>query len=65
MQAFPNHGARPGNLRDKAFVARFDVAEGAALPEALYRVAHPNGTFEIAMSKGSPDKPLRMLAVFG
>ena len=65
VQRFGNKGARPHNLRQQAFVARFDISRGGGLPEELYRVAHPNGdTFEMFLTKGSPDKPLRMLAVF-
>jgi hypothetical protein len=66
VQGFPQKGARPGNLRDRAFVARFDISKGASLSEDLYRVAHPEGgTFDIFLTQDSPDKPLRMLAVFG
>ena len=65
VQAFSQKGGRPRNIRDRAFVARFDITRGGALPEDLYRVAHPNGgTFDIFLTRGSPDKPLRMLAVF-
>ena len=65
VQGFPNKGPRPGNLREQAFVTRFDIGVGEALAEGLYTVAHPTGgTFDMFLSKGSPDKPLRMLAIF-
>lgn len=65
VQAFRQQGARPAGLRDRAFVARFDVTEGAALVEDLYGVAHAEaGAFEMFLTNAGPDKPLRMLAVF-
>ena len=65
VQAFPQKGRRPGGLRDRAFVARFDVTEGAALVEDLYGVAHAErGAFDMFLTNAGPDKPLRMLAVF-
>lgn len=65
VQAYARRGTRPAELRPQGFVARFDVVRGGALPEGLYRVAHPNGgTFEIFLTKGGRDKPLRMLADF-
>ena len=65
VQAFAHKGARPGNLRDRAFVARFDVTKGTALAEQLYGVADPEGgVFDIFLSNANPDTPLRMLAVF-
>ena len=65
VQAFPHEGSRPSTIRDRAFVARFDITKGAELGENLYGLAHPvAGAFDIFMSKSGPDKPLRMLAVF-
>jgi hypothetical protein len=65
VQAFPQKGARPHGLRERAFVARFDVTDGAALVEGLYGVAPTQGAaFEMFLTNAGPDKPLRMLAVF-
>ena len=58
-------GTRPDPLRDQAFVARFDITRGGALADGNYIVASPGTTtFEIFLTKGGPDKPARMLAVF-
>jgi hypothetical protein len=58
-------GVRPDPLRDQAFVARFDITRGGALAAGNYIVASPGTTtFQIFLTKGGPDKPARMLAVF-
>jgi len=65
VQAYPVSGTRPSEVRTQGFVARFDITRGAAMAEGRYLVAHPRGgTFEIFLTKGGPDKPLRMLADF-
>ena len=65
VQAYSSAGSRPRGVRNQGFVARFDVSRGAALPEGRYYVAPPSGSpFEILLTKGGPDKPLRMLADF-
>jgi hypothetical protein len=66
VQRFREDKNRPAGLRAKAFVARFDVAEGGAMPgEAIYRVNHPEGgVFDILLSGGIPGNPLRVAAVF-
>jgi hypothetical protein len=65
VQAFAQKGSRPGQLRDRAFIARFDITSGGSMAEDLYRVAHrEGGIFDILLTSGSPDNPLRMLAVF-
>lgn len=66
VQRFPEKGMRPAGLRKMAFVARFDVARGGALPgDKTYTFAHPKGgTFNMFLNSGPPSKPLRMLAVF-
>ena len=65
VQAFRQEGARPAELRDRAFVARFDVTEGGALVEDLYGIAHAEGgAFDMFLTTAGPDMPLRMLAVF-
>lgn len=67
VQGFRERGKRPPGLRAEAFVARFDVARGGALPDAqLLTVNHTEGgTFDMFLTAGDPSKPLRMLAVFG
>jgi hypothetical protein len=67
VQAFRELGERPDALRDRAFAASFDVVKGDPLPaEQLFAVNHnEGGTFDIFLTGGIPDKPLRMLAVFG
>ena len=65
VQEFAQKGARPGGLRDRAFVARFDIVSGGSMAEDLYRVVHRDGgVFNILLTHGGPDNPLRMLAVF-
>ena len=66
VQRFRTVGERPAALRDSAFVARFDSVSGGALKgSAIYRVNHPDGgTFDVFLTSGPPDKPLRLLAVF-
>jgi len=65
VQAFREQGTRPAELRDRAFVARFDITEGGALVDDLYGVAHAEGgVFDMFLSSAGPDMPLRMLAVF-
>jgi hypothetical protein len=65
VQAFSHEGDRPSTIRDRGFVARFDIVKGAALPDDLYAFAEAGGgVFDMFMSNAGPDKPLRMLAVF-
>jgi hypothetical protein len=65
VQAYPRTGARPHGVRQQGFVARFDSARGADLPEGRYVVSHPReGTFEIFLTKGGSDMPQRMHADF-
>ena len=61
VSLFPQAGARPRGLRDRAFALTFD-AMGAALPEGdrIYTMNHPGG--ELKMFFGAADKAL--LAVF-
>ena len=66
VQGFAEHGRRPAGLRRQAFVARFDIASGGALPGSqLLNVSHKEGgTFGMFMGGANPARPLRMLAVF-
>lgn len=66
VQGFPERSARPKQLRDSAFVARFDITSGGPLPgDLMYRVRHgEGGEFNLFLAAGDPAKPLRMLAVF-
>ena len=65
VQPYPRDPGRPGNVRERAFVARFDVIKGGMLAEGLYSFAHEvGGTFDMRLSSAGPDKPLRLLAIF-
>ena len=66
VQGFPERNARPRQLRDTAFVARFDITSGGPLPgDRMYRVRHnEGGEFDLFLTAGIPGKPLRMDAVF-
>ena len=66
VQRFREDKGRPAGLRSRAFVSRFDVIEGGAMPGAdIYRVNHPEGgVFDVLLTGGIPGTPLRMLAVF-
>jgi hypothetical protein len=65
VQAYPRTGARPYGVREQGFVARFDSARGAELPEGRYVLSHPReGRFEIFLTKGGAEMPQRMLADF-
>lgn len=57
-------GARPSGTRDRAFLAVFDVLDGASLPaDLIYSAAHPQyGPLPLFLS--ATDNPARMLAVF-
>lgn len=63
----PSKGARPAALRDRAFLAVFDVVSGAAVAGGLiYRVATAGSDpFDIHLDQaGVPEFPARMHAVF-
>jgi len=63
--AYARAAPRPAGVRNPGFVATLDIVRGAALPSGLYLVAHPTGgTFEVYLTKGGPNMPLRMLADF-
>jgi hypothetical protein len=66
VQVFGDKAPRPGNLRDKAFVARFDVKSGGPMEgDRTYRFNHrEGGVFEMFLSTVNPDRPDRMLAIF-
>jgi hypothetical protein len=61
-------GTRPAGLgRDRAFVAKFDVQNGATMAgDLIYTAMHPSyGAFRIFLSASSdPRLPYRMNAVF-
>jgi hypothetical protein len=68
VRQFSGQNKRPAGLRDRPFVAGFEVVEGeATLPRELtLAVDHATGgTFDMFVTAGSPDKPLRRIAVFG
>ena len=64
VRAFPSPGQRPAGLRQGAFAAFFDVADGAAMAgNIIYTLAHPQyGSTPVLLSV--TDTPGRMLAVF-
>jgi len=66
VQVFSERTPRPAGLRDKAFVARFDIVRGGPMEgDKTYRFNHRDGgTFDMYLSSKNPANPLRMLAVF-
>jgi hypothetical protein len=66
VQGFPEHGRRPAGLRPQAFLSRFDITAGGALPgQQLLTLSHKEGgTFDIFMDPASPARPLKVSAVF-
>jgi hypothetical protein len=66
VQVFGDNTPRPRNLRDKAFVARFDVKSGGPMQgDRTYRFNHrEGGVFEMFLSSVNPNRPERMLAIF-
>ncbi len=67
VQVFPQKTPRPKYLRDKAFVAGFEVVKGGPLEgDKTYRFRHgEGGEFDMYLSANIRSKPLRMHAVFG
>ena len=63
-RALQSGGARPSGGRDRAFLAMFDVLDGASLPaDLIYSARHPQyGALPLFLS--ATDQPARMLAVF-
>jgi hypothetical protein len=65
VQRYPKKDRRPRNIRSRGFVARFDVVKGGVLPaNTIYRVNHRSGAFDIFLTAGKPNRPLRMFAEF-
>jgi hypothetical protein len=65
VQNFPK-SARPKGMRNRAFVARFDIVKGGKMAgDKIYRVNHQQGAFDLFLSGANPAKPKRMKAVFG
>lgn len=68
VQQFDHQNKRPAGLRDRPFVAGFDVVSGTTvLPtQVLLRVNHrEGGSFDMFLTAAGPKKPGQMLAVFG
>lgn len=66
VQAFADRKDRPDALRDRAFVARFEIEKGGEMPADLYTVRHANGgTFMVSFDPANPAKPLEARAIFG
>lgn len=65
VRRFKQYPGRPRHLRPAAFVNTFEVKDGAPLTEErIYRFSHvEGGQFDLLLSRGAPDKPMRMLAV--
>lgn len=64
VRAFPQPGPHPSGVRDRAFVAGFEIMSGGPMADSrIYRVDHPQGAFEVFLT--TAEKPMRMLAVFG
>ena len=63
-RALPSGGARPPGTRDRAFLAVFELLDGASLPaDLIYSARHPQyGPLPLFLS--ATDNPARMLAVF-
>jgi hypothetical protein len=67
VTALNSNGPRPDGLRDRAFVAKFDVqGRGTMAGDLIYAASTPNyGAFQIFLSASSdPNLPQRMTAVF-
>jgi hypothetical protein len=67
VRQFDHQNKRPAGLRDRAFVAGFEVVSGtgALAEQLLLRVSHPEGgTFDMFLTAAAPDKPKRRIAVF-
>jgi len=66
VQIFTEKSPRPPGLRDKAFIARFDIVRGGTLDgNRTYRFAHSEGgTFDMFLAARNPANPLRMNAIF-
>jgi hypothetical protein len=68
VRQFDHQGKRPAGLRDRPFVAGFEVVSGkSTLPDQLLlRINHSEGgTFDLFLTAAAPDKPKRRIAVFG
>jgi len=68
VRQFDHQGKRPAGLRDRPFVAGFEVVSGkGTLPDQLLlRINHSEGgTFDLFLTAAAPDKPNRRIAVFG
>ena len=66
VQGFAERSKRPAGLRSQAFISRFDITSGGALPgQQLLTVSHKEGgTFDILMDAANLARPLRMTAAF-
>jgi hypothetical protein len=64
IRALPSPGARPASLRQRGFLAVFDVAGGATLPgDLIYELSHRlHG--ELSLFLTATDTPSRVHAVF-
>lgn len=68
VQQFDHQNKRPTSLRDRPFVAEFEVQPGGPpLPnQLLVRVNHrEGGTFDMFLTAAGPAKPKNWMAVYG
>ena len=66
VRALPVEGTRPAELRQRPFIAVFDLPQGEALPGNLvYRIANQRyPAFDIYLAEPDDQRLNRMLAVF-
>ncbi len=66
VEPLPSSGARPAGLRERAFVAVFEVARGVSLPgDLIHRMRRRGGpSFDIYLAAADAAAPRRMHAVF-
>ena len=66
LTALNSTGVRPAGLRDRAFAAIFDIAQGLTMAgDLIYTINHPQyGPLQVFLSATGPTTPSRMLAVF-
>ncbi len=66
VRALTTEGPRPPELRQRPFIAVFDLPQGEALPgNLLYRIAHQRyPAFDIYLAEPDDQRLHRMLAIF-
>ncbi len=66
VRALPTAGARPPEIRQRPFIAVFDLPQGEALPGNLvYRIANrAYPAFDVFLAEPDDGRLNRMLAIF-